>query len=210
MATDENQKKSRSKEIKSKYEMWKPNQKFLILEKDIKLRVWIFVFCLFVRFWSETTIMLAWDKIQKVQGFKSLKKKKTWLLLQQQQLSLRLEFISCVLMSWWRPGECDRWQSSRCGWCRAEAAAVALFQQLYCVYAREPKLAAAAFLWGKHALCRIPDWLSVQLNITAHAHMQLTQKLRLSPTLGKEIWLELFQLLFQTMSVGSRPDRYDE
>lgn len=37
MATDENQKKSRSKEIKSKYEMWKPNQKFLILEKDIIL-----------------------------------------------------------------------------------------------------------------------------------------------------------------------------
>lgn len=47
MATDENQKKSRSKEIKSKYEMWKPHQKFLILEKD---RVWIFVFGVFVRF----------------------------------------------------------------------------------------------------------------------------------------------------------------
>lgn len=64
---------------------------------------------------------------------------------------------ACVMTSWWRPGECDRWQSSRCGWCREEAAAVTLFQQPYCVFAWEPKLAAAAFLWGKHASCFIPD-----------------------------------------------------
>lgn len=71
------QKKSTS----GKYFMSKPNPKFLISEKDVKLS-WVFdfmFFCVSVRLWSETTtkmmMPLAYDKIQK--GFKSPKKPKT-------------------------------------------------------------------------------------------------------------------------------------
>lgn len=74
MATDENQKKSRSKEIKSKYEMQKPNQKFLILEKDITLSS-EFGFLFFVSLAGfDLRRQLCWRKIK----FKRFRDSRAW------------------------------------------------------------------------------------------------------------------------------------
>lgn len=207
MATDENQKKSRSKEIKSKYEMWKPNQKVLILEKDITLSS-EFGFLFFVSLAGfDLSRQLCWRKIK----FKRFRDSRAW-------RRKRLDF-SCSNSHW----TSDWSLSAACWWADDDQVSVTTGRAagvddagggcsrgtFSAALAREPKLALSSEENMPCVFLARPLAFSSAQHYGSRSHAS-DKKLRLSPTLGKETWLELFQLLFQTISVGSQPDRYDK
>lgn len=161
--------------------MCKPNPKFLMLEKDVTLNLeFYFSLRALVSFWSKIPVIIAEDKIQKFQRFKELRRKS----------SAQSWSVAC----WWPPGECNR-----CGWRREEAAGGHYFNDSI-VFLYEGQNWQRTLCSEEFILCCLvffPEWLSVQLDMTAHACMHLTQNIQLSPTLGNEIWLEPFQWLLK-------------